>query len=322
MTTRLQKAPAETGTPAATGAGGADAYADFRAALFDAGLLTPTGIDGLYGHSAAYQSVIDALDAMVGRWAAELGATAVHFPPVVARSTFAQTNYLQSFPDLMGSVHVFRGGDREHAELLRRVEAEGNWPELLEPAEVVLASASCHPVYPLCTGRLPQGGRLFEIHGWCFRHEPSVDPARQQAFHMHEVVHVGTPDSAERHRDRGLERGLQLLGDLGLDMTAVPANDPFFGRLGRTLAAGQLEEALKLEGVTPICSTERPTAVMSANCHRDHFGLPFSIETADGAVAHSSCVAFGVDRITLALLHTHGLDPARWPAEVRARLWP
>jgi len=24
----------------------------------------------------------------------------------------------------------------------------------------------------------------------------------------------------------------------------------------------------------------------------------------------------------LALLHTHGLDPGAWPAEVRAQLWP
>lgn len=298
------------------------AYGSFRSSLFEAGLLLETGIDGLYGRSSDYQAVVAALDAMVGRWASELGATGVHFPPVVARTTFDRTNYLQSFPDLMGSVHVFRGGDRDHAELLRRVEADADWQALLEPAEVVLASAACHPVYPLCTGRLPDAGRLFEIDGWCFRHEPSVDPARQQAFHMHEVVHVGTPESAERHRDRGLERGLTMLGDLGLEMTAVPANDPFFGRLGTIMAAGQLEEALKMEGVTPICSTERPTAVMSANYHRDHFGLPFSIETPDGSVAHSSCVAFGVDRITLALLHVHGLDPARWPAEVRARLWP
>ena len=37
---------------------------------------------------------------------------------------------------------------------------------MLEPAEVVLCSAACHPVYPLCTdGRLPAGGRRFEVYG-------------------------------------------------------------------------------------------------------------------------------------------------------------
>ena len=139
---------------------------------------------------------------------------------------------------------------------------------------------------------------------------------------MHELVFVGTPDDAMAHRDAGLERGLQLLRDLGLEMDSVPANDPFFGRLGTMLAANQLEDAAKLEGVTPICSVEKPTAIMSGNYHGDHFGKPFEITTADGETAHSSCVAFGVDRITLALLHAHGLDPGRWPSSTRARLFP
>ena len=93
------------------------------------------------------------------------------------------------------------------------------------------------------------------------------------------------------------------------------------GWLRRMLANNQRSEVLKYEVVAPICDVER-TAIMSANCHRDHFGLPFGIETADGAVAHTACVGFGVERITLALLRAHGLKPARWPAEVRHGLWP
>ncbi len=294
----------------------------FRESLFGAGLLFPTGVDGLYGRSATYQSIADALC----RQATEVGKPqtfdAVHFPPILARPVFDQTDYLRSFPDLMGSVHVFRGDDRAHAQLLRRYEAGEDWHALLEPAEVVLCSATCHAVYPLCTGRLPEAGRRFEIHGYCFRHEPSVDPARMQAFHMHELVYVGLPDDALAHRDRGLARGLELLTDLGLAMDTVAANDPFFGRLGAMLASSQLEDALKLEGVTPITSTEKPTAIISGNYHQDHFGKPFGIEAADGSTAHSSCVAFGVDRITLALLHRHGLDPTLWPAGVRSILWP
>ena len=80
-------------------------------------------------------------------------------------------------------------------------------------------------------------------------------------------------------------------------------------------------DALKIELVVPVFGDDSPTAVASSNCHRDHFGLAFGIETADGSVAHSACAAFGVERIALALLHTHGLDPALWPASVRERLW-
>jgi seryl-tRNA synthetase len=299
-----------------------DAQWSFRDELFEAGLLFPTGVDGLYGRSASYQAIADALCLQARKVGDPQPFEAVHFPPVIARPVFDQTDYLRSFPDLMGSVHVFRGNDRDHVQLLHRYEAGEDWHALLEPSEVVLCSATCHAVYPLCSGRLPREGRWFEIHGYCFRHEPSVDPARMQAFHMHELVFVGAPDDALAHRDRGLQRGLEMLSGLGLSMDQVAANDPFFGRLGAMLASSQLEDALKIEGVTPITSTDRPTAIISGNYHQDHFGKPFGIETAEGAIAHSSCVAFGVDRITLALLRRHGLDSTMWPASVRAILWP
>ena len=298
-----------------------DPYREFRAQLFDAGLLVETGVDGLYGRSPEYESVVSALDRLITAAVVDRPAQGVLFPPVMARSTFDRTDYLKSFPDLMGSVHTFRGTDREHKELIRRVEADHDWSQALVPADVVLCSATCHPVYPLCTGRLPEGGRRFEVNGYCFRCEPSVDPARMQAFRMHEYVYVGEPDEAQSHRDRGLERGVEVLAGLGLPVEVVAANDPFFGRLGAMLAANQLDEELKMEVVTPVCSSEHPTAIMSANCHRDHFAVPFGIETAGGAKAHSACVAFGVDRVTLALLHRHGLDPRSWDPAVASRLW-
>jgi hypothetical protein len=36
--------------------------------------------------------------------------------------------------------------------------------------------------------------------------------------------------------------------------------------------------------------------------------------------AHTACLGFGLERITLALLRTHGLDVSTWPAAVREEL--
>ncbi|MGH8989163.1 MAG: amino acid--[acyl-carrier-protein] ligase [Acidimicrobiales bacterium] len=310
----------ETHNGSSAGATAAEPDGTLVQQMLDAGLLVPTGVLGLYGRSGTYQDVADGVGKLLHRWAATLGATRLYLPPVLARSTFAHTNYLESFPDLMGSVHVFNGGDSEHKELLRRVESGGDWPSMLEPAEVVMASAACHGVYPLCTGTLPVGGRYFDVESRCFRHEPSVQAGRMQSFVMHEVVFVGSADDAWAHREEGLARCVRTLESLGLEMAAVPASDPFFGRVGVVLAAGQREEELKMEGVTAIPGTEGVTAVMSANCHRDHFGKPFGIETADGETAHSACVAFGVDRVVVALLAVHGFDTAGWPFYVRAQL--
>jgi seryl-tRNA synthetase len=298
-----------------------DPYRAYRDELVDAGVLVPTGVEGLLGRSGRFEAVVDGVSAAARRAGAADDNVVLRFPPVFARAAFELTDYLRSFPDLTGSVHTFSGDDRDHARVLAAAEKGEDWSALLAPAEVMLCSAACHPLYPTQRGTLPDGGRHFDVLGWCFRHEPSIDPARMQAFRQQEFVFLGEPDAAQAHRDRWIERAAGVLESLGIDARAEVANDPFFGRAGRLLAANQREEALKIELVAEVASAERPTAVVSSNCHRDHFGLPFGIETADGAVAHTACVGFGLERVALALFRRHGLDPERWPASVRTHLW-
>jgi seryl-tRNA synthetase len=294
----------------------------FRAALLAEGVLVATGVDGVYGRSARYESIAEAVDSLVLRVGADQSASSVRFPPIMPWAVFERNGYLESFPDQMGSIHTFRGDERLHDELLSRTEAHQDRGPLLETTDLVLCPAVCHPLYPTMPGVLPEGGRRVEVYGYCFRHEPSTDPFRMQAFRQHDYVYLGTPDGARDHRDRWIDRGLDTLSGLGLPMTSVVANDPFFGRPGRMLAANQRNEELKFELVTPVFESGRSTAVSSSNRHLDHFARPFGIETHDGEVAHTSCFGFGVDRITLALLDRHGLDPERWGRAVRARLWP
>jgi len=153
-----------------------------------------------------------------------------------------------------------------------------------------------------------------------FRHEPSHDPARRQIFHQHELVRIGEPDAVLEWREEWANRGLELLRGLGLDAQLDVANDPFFGRRGRMLAANQQAERLKLELLVQIAGPE-PTACASFNHHREHFGQTWGIELSDGSTAHTACLGFGHERIVLALLNTHGLKPDSWPAAARAQLW-
>jgi seryl-tRNA synthetase len=53
----------------------------------------------------------------------------------------------------------------------------------------------------------------------------------------------------------------------------------------------------------------------------EHFGEIWKIRQADGHLAHTACVGFGMERTTLALFRHHGLDVKAWPADVRAFLW-
>jgi seryl-tRNA synthetase len=303
----------------------------FRQELLDAGLLVDTGVPGLYLRSGEFEDVVQALD----RYVTRLGEAdreqvpdqprpwRLALPPVLARSVFERTDYLASFPHLIGAVSTFAGDDRAHAQLLARHAAGQDWADCLEPTQTMLVPAACHAVYPQLTGRLPEGGRLVDVLASCFRHEPSDDPARMQAFRMREFVRVGTPQEALAHRDRWVRSALEALLALDLDARQVVANDPFFGRAGRLLAVNQRDDALKFEIEVAVFGPDEPgTAVASSNYHQTHFGANFDIRAADGEPAHSACVGFGLERITLALMRRHGLDSRVWPSDVRRVLWP
>ncbi|MEX3654677.1 MULTISPECIES: amino acid--[acyl-carrier-protein] ligase [Mycolicibacterium] len=297
---------------------------EFRDELIEAGLLIPMGIDGLYGRGAVFEGIIDGIDYAVRAKGAEVygdRAKVLRFPPVFPREQFEKTDYIASFPDLTGAISTFTGGNAEHRALLADRDAGLPWDGHLTSAGTMLVSAACHPSYATLPSNLPDGGVLMDIYGYCFRHEPAIDPARMQAFRMHEYVLVGTPEQAQAHRDSWVDHGMAVLTGLGLNARPAAANDPFFGRVGKMLAANQREEELKTELLVRLYGDLHDgTAVVSANCHRDHFGQTFSLHTADGGVAHSACVGFGMERIALALVRTHGLDPAAWPAPVQTAM--
>src|SRR5205823_4312989 len=158
------------------------------------------------------------------------------------------------------------------------------------------APAGCYALYPLATGTVPAAGRTVDLRSFVFRHEPSPDPARMQIFRMREYVRLGTPEQALAHRSYWLVRAEEVLAAVGLEARPAPANDPFFGKAARLMAATQREQQLKFELLAPVASEEKPTAVASCNYHQDHFGKAFAIRTADGQTAHTACVGFGLER--------------------------
>ncbi len=107
---------------------------------------------------------------------------------------------------------------------------------------------------------------------------------------------------------------------LGLSYRIELASDPFFGRGGQIVALAQREQALKFELLVPVRSAEEPTACMSFNYHQDHFGVTWDLQLNNGEAAHTGCVAFGMDRLAVAMFATHGTDLDAWPESVREAL--
>ena len=285
------------------------------------GHIIPVGVQGIFGRGHVFEDVLRRFDGMVTRIAAGDGAEQMMFPPCLDRKVLEKSEFLDSFPQLAGTVFSFRGNDAQHQELSARVHAGQPWSDLQTMTDVCLTPAACYPVYPSFTGVLPENGRLVDMQNWVFRHEPSPEPTRMQAFRVREFVRVGEPESVIEWRNTWLKRGLKLMQSLGLPARDEVASDPFFGRGGRMLGATQREQKLKFEVVVPVISEAKPTAVCSFNYHQDHFGKLFDIKTASGDVAQTACLGFGMERIVMALFKTHGMIPAEWPKDVREGLW-
>ncbi|MGK2877888.1 MAG: hypothetical protein ACSLFF_04865 [Solirubrobacterales bacterium] len=81
------------------------------------------------------------------------------------------------------------------------------------------------------------------------------------------------------------------------------------------MAPSQIEQQLKYELVVPI-TAERNIAIASANLHKDHLCHRFEIHGDDGGISNSTCAAFGMERVVLALIAHHGLDFDGWPPSV------
>ncbi len=292
----------------------------FRDELIRHGLLITTGVPGVYGRGAEFEDTLARIDRLIQAIGADDHPEVVRFPPVLNRAHFERSGYLESFPHLAGTIHSFSGGERAHGDLLRAVEAGSDWSAAFPPSQVVLAPAACYPVYPMLTGTLPNAGRLVDVMAYCFRHEPSEDAGRMQMFRMHEHVRAADAETVTAWREMWLGRVEWFVDTLGLEARTDVAADPFFGRGGTLLAASQREQRLKLEIVAPIASDDHPTAIISLNCHQTHFGALFDITTADGGVAHTACVGFGLERLTLALYRRHGFARAQWTSPVRVAL--
>ena len=287
----------------------------------EAELFQPMGAQGLRASSGRYEGVLEALTDWIGAHR-PAEAEVFRFPPVMSRAELERAGYLKTFPNLVGCISCLTAAPPDMAGVGAPSHHGASWIDSIAPTDLVLTPASCYPVYPIAAkrGRAPASGWTFEVSCDCFRREPSQDIDRLQSFRMREFVRIGSAQQIEAFRTAWLNYGPEFAATLGLTYTIDTANDPFFGRYAPWLAASQRAQSLKFELLVPVISDDKPTACMSFNYHRDHLGQVWDLQLSDGSPAHTGCVAFGMDRLTLALFVHHGLDLALWPASVRTAL--
>lgn len=217
----------------------------------------------------------------------------VQTPAFIDRNTLVRSRYLAHFPQqVLGATNV------------RAASA----PRPLSPAV-------CLHFYPTLRGRrLGTAQRCVLVEGPVARYEAAAwrYPFRLASFRMAELVTVGTESGVERIGQSLKGRMSAAFGALGLHGSWRPASDPFFGPQGKGARAMQALSGSKEEYWPAVA----PVAVASLNLHGETFGRAFEIRAAD-QVAHSACLAFGLERLTAASILLWGTQPAHWPPDLR-----
>lgn len=302
---------------------GTDVAALARESEVDDGWPVPTDVPGVYLFPERFETVITLLRRGIATLAAGEQFRRLQMPPVFSRRTIEQAGYVKTFPQLLGTVHRYAGDSKAWARLAPLVEGGGAWHADQEISDLVLLPAACYPVYATLAGSTLDSPARFAVEAPCFRQEGSSEPGRLRAFRMAELVTAATEEHCVRWRAEWLDRVTGWLTALGLDVAVEVADDPFFGPGRKLYRAAQRMQELKLELRVPVAEGV-VQAIASANLHKDHFGEAFRFTASDGtgpaAVGHTSCIAFGLERIALALIHAHGPRPEQWPASVRAVL--
>lgn len=293
----------------------------FRATLAASGLLVPTAARGIAGTSMRFERIVEGLQRRISATGLDPDRprTRLRFPPVLSRRLIERLKYVAAFPQLVGSIQCFpHTGDYRH--VLAATASGGDWSETFENTDLVLTPAACHPVYELVAGRRLGEREVLEydVMSHCYRNELTSEVTRMRSFRMHELVTIGSA-SGLAHQEAGLSAAVGLIESLGLDPQVETASDPFFGPGAGVLRARQMSKLTKLELVVEI--NELPVAVASANSHGDFFAELFGIVIDEsGEFAATTCVAFGLERLALALLWRHGVAVESWPDHVLAAL--
>lgn len=272
---------------------------------------------GLASLRGSVLALCERIDAAALAWADELGATRHEYPSLIPIDVLRRAGYVRSF-----APHLTLAGHLEPRDaVLTRAGRDGEpigTGDLAAPSEA-LAPALCYHCYPAAARRaLGTKPTILTMRGRCFRHEADTAAPleRLREFTMREIVVLGTFEQVDSVRTGLIERAKALLDTLDLDGVIEVASDPFFGELATGQRALQHAASLKYE-LRLTLEGGRRIAVASFNHHLDHFGRCFGIRLHDGSVAHSGCVALGLERWGLAILTQHGTDATAWPASLQ-----
>ena len=253
---------------------------------------------GQLAYSGRFLAVCHFFDARLRNMARRRRAAEHCYPALIPTETLRQLDFFASFPHLATFASHRKSKDPDHA----------------------LSPAVCyHTSNLLRNKRIPRVPYCVTAAGACFRFEgPALrnTPERLWNFTMREIIFFGSASQIESMRRSLMASVKRLAAGASVVARLEEASDPFF--LGTSSGKLLLQRLKKLKYELQANFTENGNlAIASFNNHEDFFAKRMNIRLPNGTIAHSGCVAFGIERWAYVFLCQNGLDPRSWPARLR-----
>ena len=280
---------------------------------------------GVYSLGPLVAGLVDYFESRFLELAQFFDAKPYRFPTLIPAKYMERVNYFRAFPhSLSFATHL-----REDLDVIDGFAEHTSCDELgalttagdsFAPIKTLLSPAVCYHLYFANADRTISEGQITATAvGNCFRYE-SINLSsleRMWNFTMREVIFMGGKEFVLSNREKAREVVQRIFKEIGLAYKVESANDPFFIGEFRKQAAFQSAFQLKYEIRASLPYKSSTLAVGSFNYHQDFFGRHLNISLPDGSLAHTGCVAFGLERMAFAFLSQFGLDTKNWPATVR-----
>jgi seryl-tRNA synthetase len=279
---------------------------------------------GLVAVDESFMRLADYLDAtMVSVVKERFGAAEYRYPTLIPTEVMRRGGYLRSFPHMLMFVTRLHGDADVYADA-SEASVEAQLEGLLRHytgTALCLPPTMCYHTYAqLADAAVPAGGRVFTAKGKSFRFESKYERNLERLwdFTIREIVFVGTGPAVGEQRAQLMHEICRLAERWDLSGFCETANDPFFTEDdGKNNSFAQRLLSLKYELRLDV-GRGRTIAVASFNRHNDFLGDAYRIRIDGGGTAHTACAGIGLERLAFVFFCQHGLDPAHWPAEVRA----
>ncbi|MAD45067.1 MULTISPECIES: hypothetical protein [Alteromonas] len=274
---------------------------------------------GIYTYSGALLELMQKLDEFFRQYALREGASERLYPNILPVNSMIENGYVSGFPHHALFVSMAHQ-DSDTLKSLSALKDIESLNDLVSTNGIMLAPTVCHHCFEELKGAKLEDNMIITSTGKCHRFEgPSAeDLSRTHIFNMREIVLFGKSSWVHKNRLKIKSDCEALFERWQLDYQVETATDPFFPAGSQNKRNFQAMNQTKFEVKLYLPFKQQSISAVSINNHMETLTESYGIKGGKNLI--SSCVGFGLERLSFSILSQYGFDRGNWPDTLKEDL--